>query len=96
MNFGPLVQTISNGMDYRYTYRYSRTITDEERTLVRTGLLTHGNHETANDEPDQTSRSDSATTLESSFRNTTTLYSVATFRAGSGCTMKEDPLKVFI
>ena len=39
-NFGPLAQIISNGMDYHY----SRTITDEERTLERTGLLARSNH----------------------------------------------------
>jgi hypothetical protein len=51
-NFGALEQIISNGMDYRY----SRTITDEERTLERTGLLARGNHKSASDEPDQIDR----------------------------------------
>jgi hypothetical protein len=37
-------------------YRYSRTITNEERTLERTSLLAHGNHKSANGEPDQIDR----------------------------------------
>jgi hypothetical protein len=51
-NFGPLAQIISDGMDYRY----SRSITDEERTLERTALLARGNHKSAKDEPEQIER----------------------------------------
>jgi hypothetical protein len=51
-NFGPLAQVIENGVDYRY----SRTITAEERTLKRTALLTRGSHKSAKDEPDQIDR----------------------------------------
>jgi hypothetical protein len=51
-NFPPLEEIISNGM----SYRYSRTITDEEREKERTELLARGNHKSAQDEPEQIAR----------------------------------------
>ena len=50
--FEPLADIISNGMGYRY----SRSITDEERVAERTGLLARGNHKSAQDEPEQIDR----------------------------------------